>query len=43
MATLFFFARLIDHEEAWKHTNGSEVLGAPGYVNNADFEKKNSK
>ena len=43
MATFFFFlARLIDHEKAWKHTNGSEVLGAPGYMNNADFGKTKS-
>jgi hypothetical protein len=37
-----FLARLIDHEEIWKYTNGKWMgLDALGCMYNADFEKKN--
>jgi hypothetical protein len=37
MTTIFFLARLVDHEETLKYTNGSG--GALGCMNNADFDK----
>ena len=38
---IFFFARLIDHEETWKYRNGNGwmLFDALGCMNNADFEK----
>ena len=32
-------ARLTDHEESWKYTNGSGCVGALRCMNNTDFEK----